>query len=124
MRDSVKGTILARMTSQRQWIAVLAALALVLGPLVMGAAMAAPVAPQSVAIGDDGGSVPMPCCPDNDAATMPTMVCGLTCPAATLVPAVETVGPHDPLRLEQPKSATHRAGLNVPPDPFPPKISR
>ena len=102
----------------------MAALALVLGPVVMGAAMAAPVAPQSVAMGDDGGSAPMPCCPDKDAATMPTMVCGLNCPSATLVPALITVGPHDTLGLEQPKSAVHRAGLDVPPDPFPPKIFR
>ena len=112
------------MTSLRRWIAVLAALALVLGPIVMGAAMAAPVAPQTAAMGDDSESAPMPCCPDNDAATMPTMVCGLTCPAATLVPALVMVGPHHALRLEQPKSAVHRAGLDVPPDPFPPKNPR
>lgn len=123
LRDSVKGTILARMTSQRRWITVLAALALVLGPIVMSAGMAAPIAPQSAAMGDDGGSAPMPCCPDSDAATMPTMVCGLTCPAATIVPALVTVGPHSPLRLELSTSAVHRAGLDVPPDPFPPKIS-
>ena len=102
----------------------MAALALVLGPIVMGAAMAAPIAPQSVAMGDEGESAPMPCCPDNDAAKMPTMVCGLTCPAATIVPALVTAGPHNPLRLELSTSAVHLVGLNIPPDPFPPRISR
>lgn len=122
LRDAVERTIFARMTSQRRWIAVLAALALMLGPLAMGAAMAAPVATPFAAMSDDGGSTPMPCCPDNDAATMPTMVCGLNCPAATIVPAIVTVGPRDPLRLDLSISAVHLVGLNVPPDPFPPKI--
>lgn len=108
----------------RRWIAVLTALALALGPVVMGIVMAAPMGPQSMAMSDDGAPAPMPCCPDNDAATMPTMVCGVTCPAASILPAAVTIRPAALSGVEQPTPPVILASRAVPPDPFPPKDFR